>query len=135
MEDTTAETVETPVPIGAEDEAIPAAVDTGRAGVVEATAETPAPRGADTVEAEPGVDTTPTADAVEDVYAAMMAELADSASKTGQTVYLLSVQDQRIPLHALTVVSWITSVTMISLVDPDARAGQLVMLAAHDVTV
>jgi hypothetical protein len=119
VEDTTAAPVETPVPRGAEDEAIPAAVDTGRAGVVEATAETPVPRGADTVEAEPGVDTTPPADAVADVYAAMMAELADSASKTGQTV----------------VVSWITSVTMISLVDSDARAGQLVMLAAHDVIV
>jgi hypothetical protein len=65
----------------------------------------------------------------------MIAALADSASKTGQTVYFLLVQGQRIPLLALTVVSWMTSVTTISLVDSDARAGQSVMLAAHDVMV
>ncbi len=66
MEETTAATAETPVPRGAGDEAIPAAVDTAKPAVVEGTAETPVPRGADAVAAEPGVDTTPAAVLVRD---------------------------------------------------------------------
>lgn len=68
-------------------------------------------------------------------YDARTFEAADSASATGQTVYNSLVFHSSIIYKILTVVSKITSVTTISLVDSDARAGQLVILAAQLVIV